>query len=437
MTSMMLSTPEERHELARLNRSALQEYQLLRLNRLLSEILPSNQLYRQKLAADPAFQSTDQVKLDSLDELRRLPFTCKDELQPPQEAGHAPGPNLTYPWERYVRFHQTSGTRGRPLMVLDTAEDWAGWIDCWQWVLDSAGVTANDRVMMAFSFGPFIGFWSAHDAAVARGCLVLPGGGMSSLSRLQMIRHLQATVILCTPSYALHLAEVAASHELPIHSWDVRCLILAGEPGGSIPAIRQKIESAWEAQAIDHSGASEVGAWGFSDRDRLGLHLNEGWFIPEFFNPQDQSPAREGELAELVITSLGRAGFPVIRYRTGDLVKPIFAHDQPCRFTLLEGGILGRTDDMMIIRGVNIFPTAIEAILRSFPEIREYRMIATRVAEMDQLTIEIEDSRGEPNRVAEELRTRLGLRVDVHCVPADSLPRFEAKGRRFIDQRRS
>ena len=186
---------------------------------------------------------------------------------------------------------------------------------------------------------------------------------------------------------------------------------------------------------VDHSGASEVGPWGYADPQGRGVYVNESEFIAEFLSIETGKPADEGELSELVLTNLGRWASPVIRYRTGDLVRPTWNDDQDCRFVLLQGGVLGRTDDMMIIRGVNIFPTSIEQILRSFPEIIEYRLTAFKEGSMDQLKIEIEDRLEEPQRVSRELKVRLGLRVDVLCVPVGSLPRFEAKGKRFVDER--
>jgi phenylacetate-CoA ligase len=186
---------------------------------------------------------------------------------------------------------------------------------------------------------------------------------------------------------------------------------------------------------IDHSGASEVGPWGYADQERRGLHIAESEFLAEFLAVETDRPAKDGELSELVLTCLGRAGSPVIRYRTNDLVRPTWKAVGKNRFVLLEGGVLGRTDDMMIIRGVNIFPSSVEQILRSFPEIVEYRMIAHRRGEMDALTIEIEDELDSPRRIQEQLRLRLGLRIDVCCVPPGSLPRFEAKGKRFVDKR--
>ena len=427
MEPMTLTTPAERRRLESLNRPALEAHQLARLNALLAQILPANRFYATQLAG---------VKppLGSLSELEALPYTSKEQLLgTPDDAGLAA--NRTFPPERYVRFHQTSGTRGRPLAVLDTAEDWRWWIDCWQYVFDAARVTTDDAILMAFSFGPFVGFWSAYDAAAARGCLVVPGGGLSSLARLELMRTSRATVLCCTPSYALHLAEVGAGRQIDVGKLGVRVLIVSGEPGGSIAATRWRISAAWQARVLDHGGATEVGPWGFGDVAELGLHVNESEFIAEFRAVDTGRPAREGELAELVLTTLGRVGSPVVRYRTGDLVRPIWNHGQACRFVLLAGGVLGRTDDMLTVRGVNVFPSAIEQIVRGFPEVVEYRLTLSKEQEMDQLLLEIEDHLNQPGRVADELRIRLSLKVEVRAVPPNTLPRFEGKGRRVVERR--
>ena len=215
----------------------------------------------------------------------------------------------------------------------------------------------------------------------------------------------------------------------------MRVIVVAGEPGGSLPAVRDQIESFWNAKVIDHSGASEVGPWGFSDPLQRGVYVNEAEFIAEFLSMNSGEPADEGELAELVLTSLGRQGCPVIRYRTGDLVRPTWNDDQESRFVLLQGGVLGRTDDMMIIRGVNIFPSSIEQILRSFPEVLEFRLTAYKRGSMDEIKVEVEDRLNDPERIVAELQLRLGLRVDVETVEIGSLPRYELKGNRFIDNR--
>jgi phenylacetate-CoA ligase len=424
----MPANNSERRRLTRLDRAALAEHQLEKLNELLDQILPANHFYAEKLAGLKR-------PLQSLDELRKLPFTFKDELIDARR--HDLAANLTWPLERYARFHRTSGTHGRPMAVLDTADDWRWWLDGWQFVLDAAEVSAADRVLMAFSFGPFIGFWSAYDAAAARGAMVIPTGGMSSLARLDLLRTSQATVLCCTPSYALHLLETAGDNNFDAAGLDVRAIIVAGEPGGSIRSVRRRIERGFRATLIDHAGATEVGPWGYADADRVGLHVNESLFIAEFLSLESGRPAAEGEVAELVLTTLGRAGAPVIRYRTHDLVRPRWKTGQDCSFVLLDGGILGRADDMLTIRGVNVFPSAVQQILHGFPEIVEYRLILKRVREMDELCVEIEDRLGEPRRVADELQLKLGLRVEVRLAPLGSLPRFDGKGNRVVDERDS
>ena len=416
-----------RREMEQLEAEALAEHQLSRLNYVLREILPHNSLFNQKLA-------DISLPIDSLEALNQLPYTHKEDLID-SGSPHQLAANRTFPLEHYVRYHRTSGTRGRPLSILDTAEDWKWWINGWQYVLDAAEIDAGDRVMLAFSFGPFIGFWSAHDAVVARGSLVIPGGGMNTVARLDLLRSAKATALFCTPSYALHMAEIAEENQIDVAALEVRRLIVAGEPGGSIPTVRNRIETTWNAPVIDHAGATEVGPWGYSDSQRRGLHVNEAEFLAEFISLKTGQPAGESELAELVLTTLGRIGSPVIRYRTGDLVRPSWSSSGPCRFVMLEGGVLGRSDDMMIIRGVNVFPSSVEQILHGFPEMVEYRLTALKVGEMDTLSVEIEDRLNDPQRVARELALRLGLRVDVRCVPLGSLPRFEGKGRRFVDDR--
>jgi phenylacetate-CoA ligase len=424
---MLRTTTVDRRRYEQMPREELARHQLARLNELLAETVPHNRFYAEKLA------QVD-LPLASLDELSRLPYTFKDELVTAPYAGEFAA-NLTYPLARYVRYHHTSGTRGRPMPVLDTARDWQWWIETWQFVLDAAEVGPEDRVFLAFSFGPFIGFWSAHDASAARGTLVIPGGGMNTLSRLEMIRRTRATVLFCTPSYALRLAEVAAENQIDPAGLYVRRIIVAGEPGGSVPALRRRIESVWNARLIDHAGASEVGPWGYGDKAGRGLFIAETEFIAEFLSLETGGPAEDGQQAELVLTSLGRFGSPVIRYRTGDVVRPRFEHLGENRFVFLEGGVLGRTDDMLIVRGVNIFPSSVEQILRAFPEVVEYRVTVQRHNSRDLLGVEIEDRLAQPERVARELHVRLGLKVEVRCVPLGSLPRFEGKGKRFIDQR--
>jgi len=417
------------------SRSALDALKLDRLRDLLRTILPDNRFYAEKLA-----RVGDATAVAALDDLAAWPFTFKEELV--EAVADGLPANLTWPAARYVRYHQTSGTHGRPLPVFDTAADWAWWMECWREVLARGGVGPGDRVFVASSFGPYAGFWSGFEAALAAGAMAIPSGGLSTRGRLELVRGLRATVLVATPSYALHLAEVAAAEKLDATRLGVRLVIVAGEPGGSVPAVRRRIAALWEADVLDHAGATEIGPWGVGDLRGPGLQVLEPWFHPEFIATQTGSAARPGELAELVLTTLGRAGAPVIRYRTGDLVRPRWPTDAEiaagaCPWVRLEGGILGRVDDMLVIRGVNIFPGAIDDIVRGFPEVVEYRVIVRRRDSLDELAVEIEDRLAAPQRVAREFQVRLGLRVDVQAVPPGSLPRFEGKARRIVDERRS
>ncbi len=413
-----------------LDRDAIRAWQLKRLNSLLA-VARQQSFYRERYGSV-------ELPLTSLEQLRQLPTIEKSDLV--STVPGQPGRIFSLPRASYCRFHQTSGTGGHPMPVLDTADDWAWWLTCWEHVLHAARVTRDDVAMMAFSFGPFIGFWTASDALVQAGALVIPGGGMSSETRLQMIVDHRCTVVCCTPTYALHLLAVADKLSIDLTQSRVSRLIVAGEPGGSIAAIRERIEHGWGARVIDHSGASEIGAWGFGSDDGGGLHVIETEFIAErlCFDAEHPAgrPAAEGEACELVLTGLGRFGGPAIRYRTGDIVRGYQDHHRPCRFLFLEDGVIGRSDEMMVIRGVNVFPSSIEAIVRSVDPVAEFRMIASRRGEMDSLVVEAELGDEGCQRLAAVFQTRLAMRVEVRPVPRGSLPRFEAKARRLVDQRR-
>jgi phenylacetate-CoA ligase len=331
-----------------------------------------------------------------------------------------------------VRVHQTSGTTGAPLRWLDTQASWEWWARCWGFVLRGAGVQPHDRVYFPFSFGLFVGFWSGFEGARALGALVIPGGGQDSLARLACMEALGATVLVCTPSYALHLVEVARERGVDPAKLPVRLTVHAGEPGAGIPAVRARIEAGWGARAFDHAGMTEMGAYGYECVAQAGLHVNEAEFIAEVIDPVTGGPAREGEL---VLTNLGRLGSPLVRYRTGDRVR---LADGPCpcgrTFARLEGGILGRLDDMLIVRGVNVFPTAIEAIVRRFEALDEFQIEVFRDGHLDEVRVLVELAGGDAaaRAVQEALRAGLGIRLEVQCVAARSLPRHELKARRVV-----
>lgn len=402
---------------------------------MLGELLKTNSFYRAKLTKNAA------SKLNSLKALRDLPFTTKRELVEDQ-INHPPfGANLTYPLERYIKIHQTSGTTGKPMYCLDTEESWQWWARCWKTIFEAAGVRPGDRIYFAFSFGPFIGFWSGWEGARSVGALAISGGGQSTAQRLKAIVDYRATVVVCTPTYAVHMASEAKKAGIDLANGSaVRITIHAGEPGASIPATKKLLEEAWGAKCYDHPGASEVGAFGFECEPQPGgVHVNEDEFIAEVIHPESGEPVKEGEKGELVMTNLGRICNPVIRYRTGDLVQPGY---EPCRcgrsLMLLKGGVLGRIDDMIIVRGVNIFPSAIESIVREFAEIEEFRVEVSRREALPELKLILEPRAGygTPERLTEKVVSRvresIGIRPQVELAAPGALPRFELKARRFF-----
>jgi phenylacetate-CoA ligase len=416
-------------------RKAIESYQLNALRALLAE-LPDNPFYAPRLAA--AGLDSNVVSLD--DFRARLPYTFKHELAEDQRNRPPYGTNLTYPLERYTRYSQTSATTGRPLRWLDTPESWDWMVVNWMRVFEAANTTPRDRVFFAFSFGPFIGFWVAFNAAERMRMLCIPGGGLRTAARLDAILDSEATILCCTPTYAIRLAEVAAEEKISLASSKIRIIVAAGEPGASIPATRAHIESAWNgARVVDHHGMTETGPVTYECPERRGvLHAIEAGYICEVIHPETGAPVAPGETGELVLTTLGRAGSPLLRYRTGDLVRPSAESRCACGSDelALEGGIIGRTDDMLVVRGVNVYPSAVEDVLRSCG-VAEYRVEVGSHLAMSELKIEIEptpgkDAAGLVHAVEAALRNTFALRVSIQAVPPGTLPRFEMKARRWV-----
>ena len=409
--------------------------QLDRLRSLLSEILPTNQFYARKFAGvAPADVRTPA-------DFARLPFTCKAEFAADQ-AEHPPyGSTLTHAPDEYCRLHQTSGTStGRPLRWLDTPRSWEWLLNCWTTSFPIMGLRKSDKLFFPFSFGPFLGFWSAFEAATRAGFLCVPGGGMTSTARLRFLLEHRFTVVFATPTYALHLAELAAKEGVDLTGSAVRAVVVAGEPGGSIPATRRRIEEVWGARVFDHYGMTEVGPVAVeAESTPASLVVLESEYIAEILEPAGTSPVPVGDVGELVLTNLGRVGSPVIRYRTGDLVKAA-VNPPPVpgvpNWLRLDGGVLGRADDMIHVRGNNLYPTAIEAIVRRFPQVTEFRIVVDESGPLPDLRLDVEPSPAAGPELAEAvaraIRDELLFRVDVTPVPPGTLPRFEMKARRVV-----
>ncbi len=393
----------------------LRAAQLAKLRTGLREVLATNPFWRARLH-----------DVGGWDDFERLPLTAKSDLVADQAAAPPFGTNLTYPQERYVRLHQTSGSSGgHPLRWLDTAESWDWCARIWaDHVYRAAAVTRADRVFLAFSFGPFLGFWSAFSGAERLGALCISGGSMSSEQRVQDLLELEATVLMSTPTYALRLADVARERGVDLASSAVRVTIHAGEPGASIPTTRSAIEAAWSAVSFDHTGMTELGPTGHSCSARDGVHLIESEFIFEVTSD-----------GELVATNLGRWGMPLIRYRTGDRV---IVSREPCScgspFLKLVGGIQGRVDDMFTVRGVNLYPSQVEEIVRRYREVGEFVIEHRRERQMDEVTVVVEAAGSDfpIGRLEADLRLALGVRLGCRVEAPGTLPRSELKAQRVM-----
>lgn len=421
-----------------LSRSEIEAEQLRKANALIEALLRSNPFYQAKLSEEGI-----EGPLDSLDKFfARVPFTQKNELVTDQLDNPPYGTNLSEAPERYTRYCQTSGTSGRPLRWLDTEDSWGWMVGNWSRIMREMGVTSADRVFFTFSFGPFLGFWCAFDAARAIGCLCIPSGGVSSSGRLRMMMENQATVLCCTPTYALHLAETAVKENLDLSQSAIKRIIVAGEPGGCVDAVRNRIESLWPgARVFDHHGMTEVGPVTWESVEHRGvLHVVEPEYIAESIDPETLQPVPDGEPGELVLTPLGRAASPLLRFRTGDMVK--LTRNPQERFgrveAALEGGILSRYDDMVIVRGVNIFPGAVDEVVRRCGGVSEYRVRIFETAAMTQLTVDIEpssdcgDAGGLCQRLQAGFHEAFNLRIPVQALSPGTLPRFEMKAKRWI-----
>lgn len=421
------------------NRPLTESDQLAKLQALIGELWGGNEFYRDRLE-----KAGLDASVSSLEEYTsKMPFTTKMDLVWDREEFPPYGSNLTYPLAQYTRYCQSSGTTRGPLPWLDTKESWSAMLDCWDHVYEAAGVGTEEVIFFAFSFGPFLGFWTAFDAATRRGNLSIPGGGLSSKARLKAMIDHNASVLCCTPTYALRLGEMFAElGDEDAQDYRLKKIIVAGEPGGSIPEVRKTISELWDGAAVvDHHGMTEVGPVTYEHPEMpLTLCVIESAYFAEVIDRETHREVEPGKKGELVLTTLTRTACPLLRYRTGDLVEKVH-HEAPGNAEpvfCLNGGVLGRVDEMVVIRGVNVYPTAVEKIIRGFPEVEEFQVIQTTRQSMAELEIGIEAG---PNaapdlaeRVARELADAFTLRIPVRLVERGSLPRFEFKSKRWIKQ---
>jgi len=423
------------------SRESLENIQFTKLKTLLDKVYRSNPFYIRKF--EERGVSSEDIK--TMGDIVKLPFTSKIEFQEDQEKNPIFGTNLTEPLENYVRYLQTTGTTGRPLKWLDTKESWAWSGRCSAMSLWAIGARPSDIVFFPFGFGPHAAYWGLFEGALQMGAMAIPGGGWDTFQRLECLLNNKVTVLACTPTYALRLAEVAQEKNIDIRNSAVRIIIDGGEPGAMVPSVKKRIETLWNAKLFDYIGLTEVRIHSFQcTMQESAVHVIESEFIPEVIDPDTGAHVEEGEMGELVLTNLGRSCSPAIRFRTHDMVKFKIGHC-PCgrTFRMLDGGILGRKDDMIVIRGINVFPSMMGNIIQNYLSVGdEYRIVAYIKGSLNQLKVllDLSDESGRNREKIEkgivaDLRSSLELRVEVEIVPQNTLGKSDYKSKRFIDQR--
>jgi phenylacetate-CoA ligase len=362
-----------------------------------------------------------------LEALAEQPFRVKSELRDAYPFGL-----LRVPLEGCVRIHASSGTRGKPTIVAYTRADLAAWADCCARALAAAGAGPGSVVHVAYGYGLFTGGLGIHYGAELLGCTVVPASGGNTPRQVQLLEDLGAEILCCTPSYALAIADHVADPE----RLNLRAGVFGAEPWTE--GLREAIEAALALTAVDVYGLSEVMGPGVSAEcveGRDGAHVNEDHFLVEVVDPDSGTPLADGEVGELVFSTLTKEALPLLRYRTGDLASLTC---EPCvcgRTFARMSRIVGRTDDMLIIRGVNVFPSEVERVLLAIPELApHYQLVVDRPGRLDELTVQVEGT-VDSAPVSEQLRSTLGLSARVEVVPPGSIPRSEGKALRVLDRR--
>ncbi|MDQ2904981.1 MAG: phenylacetate--CoA ligase family protein [Chloroflexota bacterium] len=429
-----------------LPREDLQTLQFLKLRRLCEWAYTNSPFHRRKF--DEAGFKPEQLK--SLNDMRRIPFMTREEWMDSLVETPMFGNIVATDQHNAIRYHLTSGTSGRtPIRVLDSMKDWDWIAEMWCYGLWGFGVRPEDSVYFAFGYGSFIGFWGAHYCCEKLGALVIPGGAQTTEARIKQIVEMGSTVVCSTPTYALHLWQKA--HEMGIDlakDSKVNKVILSGEPAGSIPAVKRQLEEAWGAKCGDTAGMTELGTIMIFECSHQpgGTHIIEDHFIEEVLNPNSDEPVGYGELGERVVTSFGRGFIPVIRYRTRDMVMKVPASTCDCGRTwdLYSGGIRGRWDDMKLIRGTNVYPRAVESIVREYSAIDEFQIYLWRKDNIqDEIDVKLELKPGREQEwhdlhralVKDLSNAHEGLRFNVIRMDHGTLPHFELKAKRLVDAR--
>ena len=418
-----------------LPRETLEALQLERLRAALGRVLEAAPPQRHRLRA-AGFESSEELK--TLDDLRRLPFSAKADLRE-----HYPFGLFAVPREEVVRIHASSGTRGKPTVVGYTRDDLAVWSEVMARCLAMAGIRPGMVLHNAYGYGLFTGGLGFHQGAELMGCTVIPVSGGFTQRQVLLLQDLGGEVLCCTPSYALNIAQVMQEMDVDPGSLKLRIGMFGAEPWTE--EMRTEIERQLGLTALNIYGLSEIVGPGVSAEcaeGRNGAHIQEDHFLAEIVDPASGQPLPAGQEGELVFTTLTKQALPMIRYRTGD-ISSLDVEPCPCgRTTARMGRIRGRYDDMLIIRGVNLYPSEVERILLGVGDVApHYQLVVERPSTLDELTVLCEPAAADADRdalasrIGRALQQETGVTMTVQILPAGEIPRSEGKAVRVIDRR--
>ncbi|WP_227764258.1 phenylacetate--CoA ligase family protein [Zhaonella formicivorans] len=425
-------------EMETIKREELQKIQLERLQQTVARVYAKVPFYRQ--AFDKAGVRPEDIK--ALEDVRRLPFTTKDNLR-----DNYPFGMFAVPKQELVRIHASSGTTGKPTVVGYTRNDLEVWSDLVARIVALAGGTAEDVAQVAFGYGLFTGAFGLHYGLEKIGATVVPASTGNTEKQIMLMQDFGTTILVSTPSYALYMAEVAEQMGINTSRLPLRLGLFGSE--ASTEEMRREIERRWNIIATDNYGLSEIIGPGVSGECHLkqGMHIAEDHFLVEVIDPQTGEPLPYGEVGELVFTTLTKEALPLIRYRTKDLSV---LNPEPCacgRTTVRMEKIKGRTDDMLIIKGVNVFPSQIESVLMEMEGVApHYQLVVTKKGYLDELEIKVEvkdewftgrfkELEALEHSITQKLQSVLSLNAKVRLVEPRSLTRFEGKAKRVLDLR--
>jgi len=424
----------------------LQTLQLKKFKRMV-EWAYNNSPFYHRLYQGAGLEPED---IKAFEDIQKVPKIEKGMMREVQKRDPFPyGDMMTVPLKRVTAFRQTSGTTGTPVYQADTWQDWEWWSESWCYILYAQGYRDTDRVFIPFGYNIFVAFWAGHYAAEKLGCEVVPGGVLDTQSRILKMQELKCNAFMATPTYVLGMADTAINKLGidPAKDLNIQKITCAGEPGASIPTTKKRMEDAWGAKVYDHIGATEIGAWSYECTEQPGgLHVNEGFFLVEIEDIETGGIITEpGKDGKMIITALDRMAKPCIRFDSKDVIRWA-DHQCDCgrTFRLIDGGVVGRSDDITKVKGVLLAPTAIEEVVRSIPELGdEYEVVVSKKGDIDNILLKIEILPGKETeqesilfRLKDQLRvkTNLGYKIEVH--PYGSLPRYDVKAKRFKDLRK-